>query len=71
MIKDDFLEMYGYMFDDNEIDFIKGAEFKRVGNDLCVYDPQGILGVTCGDMGDGWRCLIENYFKKGEKDDKD
>ena len=37
-------------------------DYKIIDNDVYVFDPESMLGISLGSMGDGWVCLIEDFF---------
>ena len=34
-----YLEIFGYMHNEKEKEFIEAADLQIVGTDLCIYDP--------------------------------
>jgi hypothetical protein len=52
-----------YMFSKEQQEFLKKLkkeDVKWVGEDLYIYDPHHVLGISLGDAGDGWICFWEN-----------
>ena len=60
-----FIDNYGYLFDKEQIEYLNSLtvnEIEIIDNDLYIYDPKNILNIALGNNGNGWVCLMEDYF---------
>jgi len=56
-----YLEIFGYMHNEKEKEFIEAADLQIVGTDLYIYDPWNELGITETLADPSWKVLYPDW----------